>query len=86
MSAPRIAPGSTLPPLELPAISRLTLALYCGASGDHNPLHVDIDAARAAGLPTSSLTACCRMAYVGRHLTGLSLKPSSAACRWGSWP
>ena len=31
----------------LPPISRLTLALYCGASGDHNPLHVDIDAARA---------------------------------------
>ena len=42
--------GTALPPLQIDAISRLTLALYCGASGDHNPLHVDSDFARAAGL------------------------------------
>src|SRR3546814_1755994 len=27
------------------------LALYAGASGDHDPVHIDIDFARAAGLP-----------------------------------
>ncbi|OYV02355.1 MAG: dehydratase [Burkholderiales bacterium PBB5] len=43
--------GDALPPLALPPVSRLTLALYCGASGDHNPLHVDTDFAHAAGLP-----------------------------------
>jgi acyl dehydratase len=43
--------GDALPPLELPPISRLDLALYCGASGDHNPIHVDIDFAKAAGMP-----------------------------------
>jgi acyl dehydratase len=40
--------------------SRHTLALYCGASGDHNPIHVDSDFARSAGMPTCSRTACCR--------------------------
>ena len=32
-------------------ISRTTLALYAGASGDHNPIHIDSDFARAAGQP-----------------------------------
>ena len=27
------------------------LALYAGASGDHNAIHIDSDVARAAGLP-----------------------------------
>lgn len=32
-------------------ITRHELALYCGASGDHNPIHVDIDFAKASGFP-----------------------------------
>jgi acyl dehydratase len=47
-----------LPPLHAAAADRTTLALYCGASGDHNPIHVDIDFARSAGMPTCSRTAC----------------------------
>ena len=35
--------GERLVHKTFPAISRHTLALYCGASGDHNPMHVDID-------------------------------------------
>ena len=42
--------GTAWPALKLPPVTRLTLALYCGASGDHNPLHVDQDFAREAGL------------------------------------
>ena len=42
------AVGDALPSLSMPPVSRLTLALYCGASGDHNPLHVDQDFADAA--------------------------------------
>jgi acyl dehydratase len=30
---------------------RETLALYAGASRDHKPIHVDVDFARAAGMP-----------------------------------
>ena len=33
------------------AITRTTLALYAGASGDHNPMHIDIDFAKKAGFP-----------------------------------
>lgn len=32
-------------------ITRHQLALYCGASGDHNPIHVDSDFAKASGFP-----------------------------------
>src|SRR5215469_13471736 len=61
--------GSALPPLTVPAISRTVLALYCGASGDHNPIHVDIDAARAAGYPDVFAHGMLSMAYMGRLLT-----------------
>jgi hypothetical protein len=37
--------GNALPDFETPPLSRLTLALYCGASGDH-PSHVDTDMPR----------------------------------------
>ncbi len=34
---------------QFPPITRHRLALYCGASGDHNPIHVDFDFAKQAG-------------------------------------
>ena len=43
--------GDALPPLQLPPVDRTTLALFAGASGDHNPIHIDIDVARRAGMP-----------------------------------
>lgn len=61
--------GDTLPPLELPPISRLDLALYCGASGDHNPIHVDIDFAKAAGMPDVFAHGMLSAAWLGRLLT-----------------
>lgn len=42
--------GDVLPELEYGPITRMMLALYAAASGDHNPVHVDSDAAHAAGL------------------------------------
>jgi acyl dehydratase len=62
--------GDTLPPLEAEAISRLTLALYCGASGDHNAIHVDVDHARAAGLDDVIAHGMLAMAYAARLVTG----------------
>lgn len=59
-----------LPELTLPPISRHTLALYCGASGDHNPVHVDIDFAREFGLKDVIAHGMLSMAYLGRLLTG----------------
>lgn len=43
--------ADVIPAIEFGPISRSTLALYAGASGDHNPIHIDIDFAKQAGLP-----------------------------------
>ena len=61
--------GSALSPLQAAPISRLTLALYCGASGDHNPIHVDTDFARAAGMDDVFAHGMLPMAYLARLLT-----------------
>ena len=61
--------GDALPVLELPPLTRHTLALYCGASGDHNPIHVDIDFARSAGLPDVIAHGMLSAAWVARMLT-----------------
>ena len=64
-----IQPGDLLPSFEMPPVSRLALALYCGASGDHNPVHVDIDYARNAGLPDVFAHGMLSMAWLGHVLT-----------------
>ncbi len=68
--------GSELPALQLPPLSRLTLALYCGASGDHNPIHVDIDFARSAGQPDVFAHGMLSMAWLGRLLTHWVSQPA----------
>ena len=62
--------GDTLPPLQLPPVDRTTLALFAGASGDHNPIHVDLDVARRAGMPDVFAQGMLGMAWVGRLITG----------------
>ena len=61
--------GDRLVHKSFPPISRHTLALYCGASGDHNPIHVDIDFARAAGFPDVFAHGMLVMAYLGQAVT-----------------
>jgi acyl dehydratase len=63
------AAGRELPDLAVEPISRTTLALFAGASGDHNPIHIDIDVARSAGLPDVFAHGMLSMAYLGRLLT-----------------
>ena len=62
--------GTELPPLQIRPISRTTLALFAGASGDHNPMHIDIDMAKSAGLDDVFAHGMLSMAYLGRLLTG----------------
>ena len=61
--------GDELPALQLPPVDRATLALFAGASGDHIPVHIDIDAARKAGMPDVFAHGMLSMAWLGRLLT-----------------
>lgn len=61
--------GTNIPELVLPPVSRHSLALYAGASGDHNPIHIDSDFAKAAGMPDVFAHGMLSMAYLGRMLT-----------------
>ena len=64
-----VSVGDELPALALPPLTRATLALFAGASGDHNPIHTDIDFARAAGMPDVVAHGMLSMAWLGRLLT-----------------
>jgi acyl dehydratase len=61
--------GSLLPDLVIEPLSRATLALYAGASGDHVPLHIDSDVARRAGMPDVFGHGMLSAAWLGRLLT-----------------
>ncbi|MBO9397768.1 MaoC family dehydratase [Shimia sp. R9_2] len=62
--------GDHLPPLTFGPISRKTLALYAGASADHNPIHIDLDFAREAGMDDVFAHGMLSMAQLGRLVTG----------------
>ncbi len=68
--------GDVLPEMRLPPVSRAMLALYAGASGDHVPLHIDTDFARAAGMPDVFAQGMLGMAWLNRLLTNWA--PQSA--------
>ena len=61
--------GDKLPKLIIKPISRTTLALYAGASGDFNPIHIDIDYAKLSGLKDVIAHGMLIMGYLGRLLT-----------------
>lgn len=61
--------GDEIPPLSLAPINRTTLALYAGASGDHNQVHIDLDFARKARQPDVFAHGMLSVAYLGRLLT-----------------
>jgi acyl dehydratase len=62
--------GDVLPPLTLPPVDRTLLAVFAGASGDHNAIHIDIDYARRAGMADVFAHGMLSMAWLGRLLTG----------------
>ncbi len=62
--------GAALTPLEGAPVTRAMLALFAGASNDHNAIHIDIDYAREAGLPDVIAHGMLSMATLARLLTG----------------
>lgn len=69
MTIETLTVGTELTPLRVEPISRKTLALFAGASGDHQPSHIDIDAARAKGRDDVIAHGMLIMAYMGRLVT-----------------
>lgn len=65
----KLKPGDSIPALEKSPVTRKDLALFAGASGDHNPIHIDSDYARAAGMEDVFAHGMLSMAYVGQLLT-----------------
>ena len=61
--------GDTIKPIVLPPISRHQLALYCGGSGDHNPIHVDLDFAKKFGFKDVFAHGMLSMGFLGRLVT-----------------
>jgi len=61
--------GEILPKLTIEPISRASLALYAGASGDHNPIHIDTDYTTQIGYPDVIVHGMLIMGYLGRILT-----------------
>ena len=61
--------GTVLPSLKMAPINRTVLGLFAAASGDHNPVHIDLDFARKSGMPDVFAHGMLSMAYLGRLLT-----------------
>lgn len=74
-------PGEALPSLTCGPVTRWTLAAFMGGSGDLNPIHVDTDAARAAGLDDVIAHGMLSMAYLGRFLNTLVPQSDIASFR-----
>ena len=72
--------GDELPNQTFPPISRYILALYCGSSGDHNPIHVDIDFAKLSGLDDVIAHGMLSAGYLARMIT--NWVPQSAIRSW----
>lgn len=50
-------------------VTAVDLALFAAASGDHNPLHLDADVARAVGFDRPVVHGMLTMAYAARLFT-----------------
>ena len=72
--------GEEIPALITPPVTRHTLALYCGASGDHNPIHVDIDFAKSSGLDDVIAHGMLSTGYLARMIT--NWVPQSTLRSW----
>ncbi len=68
-SAASLTAGQEIAPLVKPAITREQLSAYANASGDHNPIHLDDNAARMAGLEGVIAHGMLSMGFLGHYVT-----------------
>lgn len=68
MSILGIAVGQELSPLVKPSITQEQLRRYADASGDHNPIHLDEQAAHRVGLDSVIAHGMLSMAFLGQFV------------------
>ena len=68
MSILGIAVGQELSPLVKPPITQEQLRRYADASGDHNPIHLDEQAAHRVGLDSVIAHGMLSMAFLGQFV------------------
>ncbi|KPA21013.1 putative enoyl-CoA hydratase 1 [Shimia sp. SK013] len=64
--------GDMIPDHKFGPVTRKSLALYAGASGDHNPIHIDLDFAKKAGMDDVFAHGMLSMAQLGRLVTNFA--------------
>ncbi|MBL8531652.1 MAG: hypothetical protein JNK94_07955 [Hyphomonadaceae bacterium] len=72
--------GAALPERTYGPITRTVLALFAGASGDHNPIHINIDFAKRAGMDDVFAHGMLSMAYLARYVQNFA--DASALRSW----
>lgn len=83
---PELDPGPAQLEVDQPVAADQAVR-YAAASGDRNPIHLDPDVARAAGLPGPILHGLCTLAFAQRDLVagacaGDPARLASLAVRW----
>ena len=68
--------GDELPPLRR-TVTRGDVKAYADAGGDHNPLHQDDEAARAAGFPAIVAHGMFTMGHLAACVSGWSGDPAA---------
>ena len=71
-SVEELDPGSLLPDLRKPPITKLQLVKYAGASGDYNMIHTDDETARSVGLEGVIAHGMLSMAFLGEYCCWLA--------------
>jgi acyl dehydratase len=79
MTFDEITVGTTLPPVEKPAITTMQLAQYAGASGDFNRIHYDEPFARQGGFPSVIAHGMLSMAFFGELVADWAGGPDKIA-------
>jgi acyl dehydratase len=82
MSILHAAIGESLSSLVKPPITQEQLNRYADASGDHNPIHLDEEAARHVGLDSVIAHGMLSMAFLGQFVSTLIAGVPGAYIEW----
>ncbi|OCA85328.1 MaoC/PaaZ C-terminal domain-containing protein [Pseudobacillus wudalianchiensis] len=79
--------GQVLESLKKPAVTKVQLVKYAGASGDFNPLHTDDEFAQSIGMPGVIAHGMLIMGFLGEYVmqvAGATAEPTNFRMRFGA--